>query len=1415
MPFPPLPRLLPWAFVLSLSASAQTVLDWRAEATNGNFNDSTHWWNGVSAQAPTGAEILRFQNNNQLIMNNDLSGAAADRYQILFLAGASSSRTIGGSTQNTFHDFETLRPKIENQSAVLHSLNFPILIGPSFDLEVNPVNGNLTLGGALNNNGRNLQVYGDNGHTLTLAGAISGAGGLWVQENSTVFTTNNGNTFSGGVTITEGVFKTSVNNGAGTGGTITLGTASTGSSPVSFLVENSADIARPITVAATGSGPVIIGTNGAGVGGNATTLSGTMTLNRATTLRSTVTDRLAIEGQVSGNVGTLTVDGGFRTTFSNTSNNFVGDLVLSGAGTILQASVVTAGEVIPNGTSLTVGAGTILKLAASGGQTETINGLNGSGTVQRHESVGGLNTLVLGSANGGGTFSGSFNNGGGQLAITKSGSGTQTFSGPSTYSGTTRVTGGTLISGNATAFGTGFLQVDTGGTANLAGFSMANALVMNGGTVNLANAATGAITLNNVAGNTFAPNGNYRVLSGVIGGPGGFTVANGGGVPGLTLSNAGNNFAGNVTLNANTYLRLENSEVLPDTATVIFNGAGNLRLEPNNGTETLAGLSGTGGSVWRPTTSSGTFNLRVGSGNVSSVFAGTVGAASQNNNLALTKIGTGTLTLNGAGFHTTGSVVSGGSLILGTNTAAGSGPITVGDSASGAGALALLAQGAGLSFGNGITVANEGGTVTLGSTGASSGNIQFNGTLTLNKPVVLTAASADRTTWAGVIQGSPGTITVQGGQRTVFSNPANSFTGDIVVTGANTILQTGVGSGTEHLPDGSSVTVGAGAFLKLAGVSGSQETLAGLSGTGQVRRHESVSGTQTLRLGFNDVIASFGGSFVAAGGGPLAIRKIGTGTQTFTSGGNTATGGVTVEAGVLAFNAPSLGFDSGVFGASTPLLVNPGGTLRVTGDWNISSANAVTVNGGTLEFNGGLQGVNYVNNLNLQNGGQVSGTYFRTGNNFSPTFTVSGDTPAEISANLYLVDNVNLTGIRRLNLDVADGAAAQDLLVSGVIYDLGQNGTTPDRRGMDVRKIGPGTVSFTASNQFQGDLILEQGKVEVANGNELALGNPFLYNPQSLHFNGGTLRVTGSDLTLNDPNRGLFVNVGGGTFEVTAGRNLTLVNPLQAGNVNVFKDGAGRLHLPGTHAVGTLNLNAGEVDLTGGTLRVDALQLNGGVFNWANGRLTILSNSGNAGVDDFSQTGYAPVYEGHQLEVAGDLATASGSVLQMHASPTFYLNNGVRFNRLNIDGDLNLSVAGDVLEVEISPYLLRPFSPSYGPSTNEYASIPLVTVSGLLTGTFDTFAGVLDDGRGFEEYTGVFTSAGALPVNSWYLEYRTAGPGAGIYFHYRVAGYVPEPGTLSLLAAGLAGLRLARRVRRRAAAAVEHLPERGSPCSAD
>ena len=69
--------------------------------------------------------------------------------------------------------------------------------------------------------------------------------------------------------------------------------------------------------------------------------------------------------------------------------------------------------------------------------TETIDGLNGAGTV--NNPPGGGSTLTVGNGNASGTFSGVPENTGAALSLTKMGSGTQVLSGNNTYSGGTIV----------------------------------------------------------------------------------------------------------------------------------------------------------------------------------------------------------------------------------------------------------------------------------------------------------------------------------------------------------------------------------------------------------------------------------------------------------------------------------------------------------------------------------------------------------------------------------------------------------------------------------------------------------------------------------------------------------------------------------------------------------------------------------------------------------------------------------------------------------------------------------------------------------------------------------------------------------------------------------------------------------------
>lgn len=330
----------------------------------------------------------------------------------------------------------------------------------AFDLNGISTAGPLTMdGGTLRWHGFNTQDISAiidmvNGKTATFdtnGNEVALAVGLGDGTSASLVKTGEGNlalggtgTWTGGTQVLQGILTAASNTALGSSG-IVLGT---GSDASSLMLANRSDIGNPVTVSGAGTGPVTLGADASGFGLNAATYTGLVTLQRPATISSQVPgDRLAFEGRITGAVGTLTIDGGSRTTFSSILNDFTGDIVITGSGTVLQASVATAAETIPDSSSITVDAGAVFQLASFTG-AESINGLSGSGEVRSFRDSNPGNTfggsLVIGAANGGGSFEGSIADGNRSLSVTKTGSGTQLLSGLNTYTGNTVVDGGTL-----------------------------------------------------------------------------------------------------------------------------------------------------------------------------------------------------------------------------------------------------------------------------------------------------------------------------------------------------------------------------------------------------------------------------------------------------------------------------------------------------------------------------------------------------------------------------------------------------------------------------------------------------------------------------------------------------------------------------------------------------------------------------------------------------------------------------------------------------------------------------------------------------------------------------------------------------------------------------------------------------------
>ena len=252
----------------------------------------------------------------------------------------------------------------------------------------------------------------------SLLSSTSSPGGGLTKLGAGTLTLSASNSYTGGTVVSAGILSITNSNALGTSGTVVLGNAATGSSGVTL--RSTVDLARDITVSTSGSGVARIEGDT-----NFITYSGGLLLNRPTTLGGTAADRYGVSGRISGPVGTLTIDAP-RVTFDQTAanaNTFTGSVAIN-PGRILQLNTVNA----LSGSHAVAANGT-LYLVVGTGSTATIGTLSGTGLVSPNPSVAGLQTLSVGSDNGSGTFGGSLANGGGTLALVKTGTGTQTLSG--------------------------------------------------------------------------------------------------------------------------------------------------------------------------------------------------------------------------------------------------------------------------------------------------------------------------------------------------------------------------------------------------------------------------------------------------------------------------------------------------------------------------------------------------------------------------------------------------------------------------------------------------------------------------------------------------------------------------------------------------------------------------------------------------------------------------------------------------------------------------------------------------------------------------------------------------------------------------------------------------------------------------
>jgi autotransporter-associated beta strand protein len=955
----------------------------------------------------------------------------------------------------------------------------------------------------------------------TAAGVIAG-GATLTKTGTGALTIANANTFSGGTVLSQGTLTLTNVTAAGSG-PIILGDAGTGANNLLFKANvGSGVFANPITVSASGSGSVTIDQYIA-----LSSLSGTLTLNRATTIEGGP-DRTGITGKITGTVGTLTFAGVRTTLNSPVPNDFTGNVIIN-TGATAQINDMNS---LP-GTANVTASGT-LRVIGGANSVVTIGALNGAGTVNGDSGGGNyLKTLSLGNNGDSGNFTGAISNGSGTdtLALIKVGVGTQTLGGTTTFTGTTRILGGTLALTNSLALAGSTLVWDNlGGTLNCGtltavsigalqgaqNLSLMNndtvpapmALTLGGGNVStsysgailggttLTKTGTGHQILSGAGSNTYTGltslvNGRLGLeKAGAIAIPGSITITNNEGVHLFTL--ADNQFAAGSVL-------------------TMSGGTGNSRFELLGTTQTFAGLAndGTGRGVVQVREQVGQLVISPLSTLILDVPVSTTYSFNgylRNNGgtMKVIKNGLGKQTLNGApdriGFSG-GLIVNAGIIEFGGNSTDNIGgfiTINAGATVQGIAATNIVCP---LNM-NGATLAGVGAynatyghfvlanTLTVRGTATSlvSGSIHMANARTMDVGVTGDASGIDLDIpgQLGNIEGSTwGTLNKTGAGTLRISNPANLLGGVTVNTGKVIFKDAMAGLANTGLVNNSIVDADMGTAVSA--------TFAGpMTGTGVFNKNGVGTLTRTGGGAYTGNINLTDGKLIAKAAGSLGAVS------------NARL--ITVAAGkTLEFQVPNVFGGHNTLGA--PIVVNAGGMIT-----NFDSLGTARINNGlgNLTLNSAtltsIAGNNLAGDVSSSRPNDVygawglNGTVTSTGNSFIST------TAPGAAGRVLLNSNPAATPSGDTVINVVDGTLTISTTLQGGDGDAG-----------GLNKSGVGKLVLSAVNVYRGPTTVNAGILELT-GSLIATDGPAT-TPSNITVGGaGTLKGTGTatgSLTVN------------------------------------------------------------------------------------------------------------------------------------------------------------------------------------------------------------------------------------------------------------------------------------------------------------
>ena len=687
-----------------------------------------------------------------------------------------------------------------------------------------------------------------------------------------------------------------------------------------------------------------------------------------------------------------------------------GTLNLATAGSVSVDNLVTGAEAINNAITLGTGASAVTYALSS-------NSLNSANTLNFGAGIAGANTstvtLTLNGVNSGlNTISGAISNGSSSaLALTKDGSGTWVLGGNNTYTGVTRLVGGTVVLDYTTNTGLklgGTTAMTLGGVnLQLSGGSGIETVVsgttkLDGGGQLLISRSSGTQTINlGIVSQGFTSGGavsatlvNFQtgvaltsstttnatsVATSILLGAASTTVGTTLGSYDWAAVDASHNIVGYSTVNTtagttNGFFTLAPTQnastggnfLVTDSVTTVQNGIGTLKIVTTSGaaqTLTLSGTMGLGAAGGILNSASGNYTITGGQINL-----GATGASFSQWGAGTLEIDSNIIAKAGSYFQKGGS----GTLILGGTNAwperffIQQGAVSVGSDSNLGGASGSLAVASALTSSTNVTLVSAAPpTLVIGSSFLGSTIKTISGTaITLNAN-----ANADISSSTAVPYAIAPIIVLNGGTLEASASFSLSETGAAVqnrsiVLGNDTVN----GGGAANAGNGGTIQVDSNATLTVPGVisGGGSLTKTG-AGTLVLSASNSYSGVTQLNGGVLNVGVAQGASgpiggsnTIFFGGGTLQYSAANTFDYSFrfNTGANQA---ISIDT-----NSQNVTFATGLSSSGGTLTKSGSGTLT------LSVANtytgATTVNGGTLLASGSLAGSTA---LTVNNAGSV------------------------------------------------------------------------------------------------------------------------------------------------------------------------------------------------------------------------------------------------------------------------------------------------------------------------------------------------------------------------------------------------------------------------------------------------------------